>query len=212
MKKTWLYIFVKTLITPFAKRIFPSVIQDVENCPQEGRVILCSNHLGLSDPVRLIYAQNRQIFFMAKAELFHFKPFGWFLRKAGVFPVERGKGDVSAIDTAGNLLEEECCLGIFLEGTRSKTGDLGKPKSGAVLLAYKYHAPILPVCITPIGSKFPRIFHKCYVTYGDLIPFEQLGIQEGTGSELRHASKMVMEEIARLRTQALENGTLIKNF
>lgn len=203
MKNTSLYVFAKTLLTGFVSLFFPSYVQHAENCPKEGRMILCSNHLGLSDPIRLAYAQRRQIFFMAKAELFRFKPFGFILKKLGVFPVQRGKGDVGAMDAAGALLEHEGCLGIFIEGTRSKTGELGNPKSGAVLLAYKYHAPILPVCITPAGSKFPRTFHKSYVTYGNLIPFEQLGIQEGTVSELRHASKMVMDEMIRLRIQVL---------
>ncbi len=116
---------------------------------------------------------------MAKAELFQFKPFGFILKKLGAFPVQRGKGDVEAIDAAAELLHEECAIGDIIEGTRSKDGELGKPKAGAVMLAYQNQAPILPVCITPVGSKKPRLFHRTIISIGELIPCEQLGIQRG---------------------------------
>ena len=156
-----------------------------------------------SDPVRLSCSQRRQIYYMAKAELFQFKPFGFILKKLGAFPVQRGKGDVEAIDTAAELLRDDCAVGVFIEGTRSKNGEFGKPKAGAVMLAYNNHAPILPVCITPIGSKRPRLFHRAVVSFGELIPFEELGIHEGSGVEFRNASRLVMDKIRALRERDL---------
>lgn len=117
--------------------------------------------------------------------------------------MQRGKGDVEAIDSAAELLHEECAIGVFIEGTRSKDGELGKPKAGAVMLAYQNQAPILPVCITPVGSKKPRLFHRTIISIGELIPCEQLGIQEGTGVEFRNASRLVMDKIRELRERDL---------
>ncbi|WP_411654992.1 lysophospholipid acyltransferase family protein [Anaeromassilibacillus sp. SJQ-1] len=153
--------------------------------------------------VRLSCSQRRQIYYMAKAELFQFKPFGFILKKLGAFPVQRGKGDVEAIDTAAELLRDDCAVGVFIEGTRSKNGEFGKPKAGAAMLAYNNHAPILPVCITPIGSKRPRLFHRAVVSFGELIPFEELGIHEGSGVEFRNASRLVMDKIRALRERDL---------
>ncbi len=138
-----------------------------------------------------------------RRNFFQFKPFGFILKKLGAFPVQRGKGDVEAIDTAAELLRDDCAVGVFIEGTRSKNGEFGKPKAGAVMLAYNNHAPILPVCITPIGSKRPRLFHRAVVSFGELIPFEELGIHEGSGVEFRNASRLVMDKIRALRERDL---------
>ena len=118
--------------------------------------------------------------------------------------MQRGKGDMEAIDTASELLQEECAEGVFIEGTRSKDGEFGKPKAGAVMLAYNNHAPVLPVCITPVGSKKNRIFHRAIVSVGELIPLEELGIREGAGVEFRSASRLVMEKIRALRERDLK--------
>lgn len=199
MKRTPLYVFARAIAAKVTFPFVPYTVKNKERFPKEGRVVVCCNHLSNSDPVRLSCSQRRQIFYMAKAELFQFKPFGFILKKLGAFPVQRGKGDVEAIDAAAELLHEECAIGVFIEGTRSKDGELGKPKAGAVMLAYQNQAPILPVCITPVGSKKPRLFHRTIISIGELIPCEQLGIQEGTGVEFRNASRLVMDKIRELR-------------
>ena len=76
--------------------------------------------------------------------------------------------------------------------------------AGAVMLAYQHKKPILPVCLTPVGSRLPRMFHRVVVSYGSLIQPEELGIQEGKGSEYRNASRLVMSKIAALRERDLK--------
>ena len=95
-------------------------------------------------------------------------------------------------------------MGIFIEGTRSRDGELGQPKAGAVMLAHQHGVPIIPVCITPIGSKRPKLFHRAIVSYGKLIPPEELGIHEGKGVEYRTASRLVMSRIAEMRERDLK--------
>lgn len=172
--------------------------------PETGRVVVCCNHLSLSDPLRLAFSQRRQIFFMSKAELFQNKALGFLLSRLGAFPVRRGSGDTGAIHRASEILQNGKPLGIFLEGTRSRTGKLLQPKAGAVMLAYQNRAPILPCCITAPGGGLPKLFRTCTVSYGKLIPPEELGIQNGTGAEFRRASRLVMERIASLRERDLK--------
>lgn len=203
MKNMPFFVFARTLakivVYPFA----PYVVKGKDAFPEEGPVIVCCNHMANSDPIRLACPVRRQIFYMSKAELFRFKPLGFILKKLGAFPVQRGKGDVGAIDTASELLHQGAALGIFIEGTRSKDGEFGKPKAGAVMLAYQNHVPILPACITPVGSKKTRLFHRAVVSFGEMIPVEDLGIQEGSGVEFRNASRVVMEKIRELRERDL---------
>lgn len=92
----------------------------------------------------------------------------------------------------------------FHRGTRSKDGNLLRPKPGAAMLAASCHAPILPCCITAKGGGPSRLFRRVVITYGRLIPPEALGIEKGTPSELRAASLFVMDRIRELRETGLK--------
>ena len=203
-KKTPLYAFGKIVAQPVVWPFIPYTVKNWENIPQDRNFILCANHLAISDPLRLASIEKRQIFFLSKAELFQNKPLAWLLRSLGCIPVQRGRGDVEAIDHAGEILRRGDIMGIFIEGTRSRSGELGQPKAGAVMLAHQHQVPILPVCITPVGSKLPKLFHRVVVTYGKLIEPQYLGIREGKGAEYRNASRLVMGEIAKLRERDLK--------
>jgi 1-acyl-sn-glycerol-3-phosphate acyltransferase len=205
MKRTPIYNFAKVVVPPIFKVVIPYKLNNKEKMPDTGRVIICSNHVTMKDPVLLALCFKRQVYYMAKAELFKNKFVSFIIRGLGAFPVVRGAGDTAAMDTAKNILESEKVLGIFLEGTRSKDGSFGKPHSGAVLLAHQNNAPILPMCITAKGGKIPHSFHKVVISCGDLIMPEELGIETGSGSEYRKASRLVMDKIAELRERDIKN-------
>lgn len=67
------------------------------------------------------------------------------------------------------------------------------------MLAHQHQAPILPVCMTTKTGKPVKPFEKTIISYGELIQPDELGIVEGTGSEYRKASRMVMQRIAEMR-------------
>ena len=74
---------------------------------------------------------------MAKSELFRNKAFAVLIRALGAFPVERGAGDNKAIKTGEDLIKDGEIMTIFLEGGRTKTGELMRPRSGCALLHSK---------------------------------------------------------------------------
>lgn len=204
MERTPLYNVGKILVQPIAKFFMPYKINDGDRMPPTGKVVVCCNHISNSDPVRLAFSLHRQIFYMSKAELFENRALGAILSGLGAFPVQRGRGDMTAINRAYELLRNGQALGVFIEGTRSKTGEPLQPKAGAVMLAYKNKAPILPCCITAKGGGVPKTFEKCMVSFGNLIQPEELGIEKGTGSEFRNASRIVMSKIIELRERDLK--------
>ena len=204
MKRTPLYAFGKTFVQWFLQLFIPYMANNKDNVPKSGKVILCCNHISLSDAVRLAFTQRRQIYYMSKAELFENKAMAILLSSLGAYPVQRGKGDKSALNKAGDLLGNGQALGIFIEGTRSRTGELLQPKAGAVMLAHKYNAPIVPCCITAKGGGVPKIFHKCMISFGEPILPEELGITQGTGVEYRSACREVMNKIALLRERDIK--------
>ena len=123
---------------------------------------------------------------------------GWLLRALGAFPVERGKGDAGALDRAREIVRRRGVLGMFIEGTRSKTGALGRPKSGTAMIAQQTGAGVLPCAIRFEG----KLGWRTHVTirYGELIPNEALGFTGGELSphEMKAASHRIMGEIAAL--------------
>ena len=204
MKMSPLYAVGKVLLYPIFKLLFFFKVSGKENIPDNGGYILCSNHLSNWDPVLLGLAQKRQIFYMAKAELFKNKFLGGIIRALGAFPVERGAGDGKAINMAETIIKEEKLLGIFIEGTRSKTGEFLRPKSGASIVAHQMQASVIPVCITPKNKKI-RAFQKVKIRFGKPITPEELGlIGEVGGEAYRNASRMIMAEIQKLREIDLE--------
>jgi 1-acyl-sn-glycerol-3-phosphate acyltransferase len=72
-----------------------------------------------------------------------------------VFFVRRGEGDRSAQRIALAHLAAGRPIGVFPEGTRSRTGVLREPKFGVSLLAMRSGAPLLPVGISGSGKIFP---------------------------------------------------------
>lgn len=203
MKKTPLYRFGKIVVPPIFRITNPLIIQGREEMPAEGRVIICCNHVTMRDPIFVSTVHKRQIFYMAKAELFTNKFVGGIISSLGAFPVHRGQGDMDAMASARRLLEQEQVVGIFIEGTRSRTGQLLKPKTGAVMLAQETHSPILPMCITAPGGKVPSSFQKLAISCGKLIQPEELEIEDGNIASYRKAARYVMEQIAQLRERDL---------
>jgi 1-acyl-sn-glycerol-3-phosphate acyltransferase len=148
--KPWLYRLGWTLFTICLRTFFRFRIEGQENIPSEGGVILCANHFHAFDPPVLgcSIPPRRPVRFMAKAELFTIPVFGALLRWVGTFPVRRGQADRTALRTALSLLASGEVFGIFPEGTRSRTGKLGKAEPGVAFIAAKAGCPIIPVAIT----------------------------------------------------------------
>ena len=141
---------------------------------------------------------------MAKVELFKNPVMGWIYRHLGAFPVTRGAGDGKAINEAEKIVAEGNLLGIFIEGTRSKTGEFLRPRSGASIVASQMNVPVIPVCITPKKKKI-RAFQKVCVSVGKPLSVEELGLSGEVGGEAyRAASRMIMGEIQKLREKDLE--------
>lgn len=198
-----IYVVGRILVIPIFKLLFFYKVNGKKNLPKKGPFIVCSNHLSNYDPVFLALTQKRQIYYMAKAELFKNKFLSWLIRTLGAFPVERGAGDGKAINQAEEVVNDGRLLGIFIEGTRSKTGEFLRPKSGAAIIAHQMNVPVIPVCITPKNKKV-KVFQKVTISWGKPMSVEELGLKNGGGEEYRNASRKIMDEIKKLRENDLK--------
>ncbi len=170
-KKSLLYSIVRVLYLIIAKLFFFIRIDGRENIPADQACILMANHQSVLDPLTLaLCCPDRQIYFMGKKELFQKKFFGNILRRVHAFPVDRGNLDMNAVRTAMSILRSGETLGIFPEGTRSRTGYMGPLLGGASLLAIKSACPVVPIYIE--GRYW--IFHPMRVHIGRPIEMADL--------------------------------------
>lgn len=166
----------------------------VNHLPVKGGVVVVSNHSSNLDPVVVGCALTRPIHFMAKQELFQIPILVNIIKLLLAFPVNREKSDRNAIRTALKILQEGELVGIFPEGTRSKTGELQKPHIGAAMLAIKADVPILPVALK--GTR--GLFNKVTVVVGEPIYIPEIWSNRPGKEEMEALSERVMKEIAAL--------------
>lgn len=178
----------------FALLFFGWRVEGRDNLPAEGGAILCSNHISWWDPPLVGCVVKRRVHFMAKEELFKIPILGSILPALGAFPVRRGTPDRSAIRQALRVLKDGQVLGIFPEGTRSKTGRLQKAEPGTALLAIKSQAPLVPVAI--LGPY--RLFRPIRVRIGAPFTVEEFYDQRLSSEVLGPASEKIMAKIAEL--------------
>lgn len=169
-----------------------------ENIPEKGGFILASNHVNALDPVFIALGmKKRQLHFMGKKELFENPIVKFFLSKLNGFPIVRGGADSEALNYAIRIVKEGYVLGIFPEGTRSKDYKPARAKSGVAAIAKEAKADILPVSI--YTSDDMKKGTKLTIRYGELIPYEKLGInEESSREEIRGCAQNVMGEIKKL--------------
>ena len=82
-RTTVLYAIGKILLYPFYKLVYRIRVTGRENIPAQGPVLICCNHMAQKDPVLLGVMTRRQVFYMAKEELFRNKFIGGVLRALG---------------------------------------------------------------------------------------------------------------------------------
>ncbi|MYL59777.1 1-acyl-sn-glycerol-3-phosphate acyltransferase [Virgibacillus halodenitrificans] len=186
-----LYKFARTIVAIILFPLYRIKVIGKENVPKQGPVIICSNHISNLDPPVVGITSPRDIYFMAKGELFEKPILGKLLLGIHAFPVKRGLSDRNALRKGLKILDIQETLGLFPEGTRSKSGELGKPLAGAGFFALRSQAVIIPCAI--IGPYKP--FKRLKVVYGSPVDMEHYRQSKASAKE---AADGIMEEISKL--------------
>ncbi|MEG6521077.1 lysophospholipid acyltransferase family protein [Desulfotomaculum sp. 1211_IL3151] len=169
-------------------------IVGLENLPVNGGLLIVSNHASNLDPLVVGCAITRKVHFMAKVELFKVPLLKTIITLLGAFPINREKSDRNAIRKALEILRSGQVVGIFPEGTRSKTGALQKAHIGAAMLAVKGDVPILPIAL--IGTR--GFFNKITVKIGKPVYLPEIWAGRPGKAELEALSDTVMGKIEQL--------------
>lgn len=188
-----LTLIVVRFVASFVYRIRviePAVLPKGKGC------IVAANHQCHLDPLFVAMACPAQVRFMAKKELFDRPIQGKIFKWLGAFPVERGSGDRQALNRAAEIVKNGQVLGIFPEGTRSKTGKLLRAKSGVTVIASQTGGDIIPVGIRICGRK---LWRRCVeIRCGEPITNESIRIENFSKAELKEANHLLMTRIAEM--------------
>lgn len=186
------------IFTPIMRLLFriyysPKIINK-EIIPKKGPIIIISNHKHVYDQCFTIMATHRPIHYMAKKEYFEGN-LAWFFKSFGCIPVNRQIKDNNATEKALEVLNNGGAIGLFPEGTRNKTYDtfLLPFKFGAVSMAKKTGATIIPSCVT---GDYKYHSKNLMIRYGK--PFkvpEDMNLQVANDKLYKEIEKLMKENL-----------------
>jgi 1-acyl-sn-glycerol-3-phosphate acyltransferase len=199
------FVGARVVVVPLLRVTIRMRIFGLKNVPRQGGALVICNHVDWFDPVLLLAASPRPILFMAKAEFLGYKVLRWFAFQAGAFPVKRGRPDRTALRHAQSRLGEGMLVGVFPEGTRSTTGGLKEPFTGASLIAARSNAPVIPCALvgtedlpaSGVKDRPRKRYPRVTVIFGE--PFMlSTETPDGGSYSLDELTDAMMIEIARL--------------
>jgi 1-acyl-sn-glycerol-3-phosphate acyltransferase len=166
-----------------------------ERVPKAGGLVVASNHFSWVDPPVLGAACPRTLYYMAKVEAHRVPGLGQVMRSFGAFSVRRGESDRDAVRTMRQLVRDGHALGLFVEGTRQRSGVPGPAQPGAAMVAINESAPV--ICAAIYGSFEWRVgnFSPVSVAWGAPLSFD--GLPRG-GKGYKEASVEIEREIREL--------------
>jgi 1-acyl-sn-glycerol-3-phosphate acyltransferase len=170
----WTYPFVRVLVTPPSLLLYRVRAIGLTNVPKSGPVVLAPNHFSQMDHFFAGLYLRRKIRFMAKSQMFGPPILTYIFKHGGVFPVRRGHHDEEAFKTAFELIDQGEMLLVYVEGGRSRSGELGEPKPGIGRIALESGVPVVPVAIYGSAKvrRWKRFrFPKITVEFGEPLSF-----------------------------------------
>lgn len=134
-------------------------VKGKENLVHNQSYLIASNHQAMLD-IALLYAVPALFKWVSKKEVYKIPMFGWLLFFHQDITIDRGSTSSTKkmINDCIACLKKGISVMIFPEGTRSKTGSIGKFKEGAFLTAKMAKADILPVVIDGTGKVMSSSF------------------------------------------------------
>ena len=190
-----IWVVGRATIGTAVKLAAPLRVYGAERVPMEGGLVVASNHFSWIDPPALGVATPRTLYFMAKVEAHRVPGFGQLMRSFGAFSVRRGESDREAVRTMRQIVRDGHALGLFVEGTRQRSGVPGHVQPGAAMVAINEGVPVS--CAAIYGSYEWRIgtFRPVSVAWGSPLTFD--GLPRG-GRGYKEASVEIEREIRKL--------------
>ncbi|HKJ35124.1 MAG TPA: lysophospholipid acyltransferase family protein [Solirubrobacterales bacterium] len=209
----WTYELVRMITTPISLFIYRCRAVDVSNVPADGPVILAANHFSNMDHFLAGAYLRRKIRFLAKSQLYANRIGNYIFSVGGVIPIRRGHRDEEAFESIRAAFRRGGCVMIYIEGGRSRSGELGSARPGVGRAALESGVPVVPVAIH--GSqrirRWKRLqFPKVTVRFGRPMRFEP--VAEASREQQQECAEEVFTKVKHMYRELEQEGraTVIK--
>ena len=122
-------------------------VRGQERLDEAGGGLVLVNHQSFLDPLLIGLPLHRPISFVARDTLFKIPVIGWILRNTYVMPISRESASSASLRETIRRMQHGYLVGLFPEGTRTETGEVGEFKPGFVALIRRAKLPVYPVGI-----------------------------------------------------------------
>jgi 1-acyl-sn-glycerol-3-phosphate acyltransferase len=166
-----------------------------ERIPRSGGLVIAVNHFHWIDISCVGWVCKRNLYYLAKVEAHRVPGLGQLIRTFGTISVRRGESDRDAVRRMREVVHDGNALGVFVEGTRQKSGVPGHVQPGAAMVAMQEDVPVICAAIHGSQDWRPVNFAPVSIAWGEPMRFD--GLPRG-GKGYREASQQIEEELNRL--------------
>ncbi len=189
-------VFIVNLFTSYIlnlKIVYPERLKDIDGC------IIAPNHVKAIDAPLVIATLRKEMYIIAKKELFDVPLLNILIKYVGAIPVRRGQIDRKAITQAKSVLESGHTLMIFPTGSRKSFS--AKPGIGKI--AFETKSDILPVFIKYPKSWVKSIFRKdsMKIVIGEKILISEYKMSTNHKETYRFIAKDILQKINMLEKE-----------
>ena len=191
-------------------------VTGLEKIPQgTTKLLFVSNHRSNFDPiVTWLVLKRWKPAFVSKKENFSIPVFGRLIRKCCFMAIDREnpRNAIKTIDKAARILKkEEVSIGIYPEGTRSKSGELLSFHNGVFKIAKKAEVPIVVLSVEgteQISKNYPLHHSDVYFKVLEVLPTEVVLDRrtDELGEYIRNLMKQHLGEKEREEEESEEAG------
>ncbi len=209
LKQSRFYRFLLNSVTAIALKVIRVRVHITgkDKLPSDQKILFVGNHVSNFDPIVTWYAfREWDIGFISKPENFNVPVFGRIIRKCCFMAIDREnpRKAMTTVNNAAKLLsEQEVSVGVYPEGTRSKSGELLPFHSGVFKIAQKANAPIAVIYVKgteKIHKNYLRRTTDVYLDVLEVIPKETVK-EKGTHIVSDETEQMLNREINKHSTK-----------
>ena len=203
------WAFSRLWLQPLTKLFTRARMYGSERIPAGG-CVLAVNHLHWVDICVVGATSPRTIQYVAKSEVFGIPIVGWYVSLHGAIGIRRGESDREAVRRMREAAHDGRMVGLFVEGTRQRSGVPGVAQPGAAMVALQEDVPVVPAAV--YGTQFwkPGNFAPCSVAVGEPVRFEGLpkggrGYREAT-AEIERRINVLFDWLAGVHARGRPRG------
>ena len=201
----------KGVFSTATRAIVPLKTYGKERVPRAGGAVLAMNHAAWLDIPVIGTVCPRRIVYVGKVELHRTPGLGHLVRAMGTIAVRRGESDREAVRRAREAVRNNHLLGMFVEGTRQRSGEPGKAMPGAAMVAIQEGVPVVPAAIYGSHLWKPGNRAPVSVAFGELMRFDHVprnskGYREAT-DEIEREIRRLWEFLGEMHRRGRPSGT-----